>query len=125
MNIDLLSPFWGSLIAGLIALGVVGIIKFSIIAHRKKLIEDDFFRLRDAMESLQQKHQENIEHINKTHKEEKIKAIEQAIEIYSKEFYKILDEYKHIKPSHDHKSVNDTVRDAYVYGNKSKSDENS
>lgn len=64
MMINLSDPFWSTLIGGLlvfvISIGIAGIIKFSIIAHQKKLIEDSFFRLRSELESIQKVYQDEI-----------------------------------------------------------------
>jgi hypothetical protein len=101
MLIDLSDPFFISLSVAIISLGVAGIIKFAVISHEKKLIEDSFFRLRTEFESAQKEYKKQIEDINKkysntvthlteTNKEEKIKAIEKALDIYDKKFTKLL-----------------------------------
>ena len=64
MIINLSDPFWSTLIGGLlvfvVSMGIAGIIKFSIISHQKKLIEDSFFRLRAELESIQKVFQNEI-----------------------------------------------------------------
>jgi len=84
MIINLSDPFWSTLIGGLlvffISLGVAGIIKFSIIAHQKKLIEDSFFRLRAELESIQKIYQNEIAKNNEElakfkNRDKEIKAI--------------------------------------------------
>ena len=94
MVIDLLSPFWGSLVAGLlisfVSLGVTGVIKFSSMAHDKKVIEDSFFRLRAEFESLQKKNQEKITDIDKSRTEEIKKAIQATSDFYTQKIEEIL-----------------------------------
>lgn len=107
MLIDLSGPFCISLSVAIISLGVAGIIKFAIISHEKKLIEDSFFRLRTEFESVQKEYKKQIEdinqkysnvvtHLTKTSKEEKIKAIEQALDMYDKKMNELV---KHNQPS--------------------------
>lgn len=64
MIINLADPFWSTLIGGMlvfiVSTGIIGIIKFTIITHQKKLIEDSFFRLRAELETIQKEYQKEI-----------------------------------------------------------------
>lgn len=127
MPIDLASPFWGSLIGGLIvffvSIGVIGIIKFTQMSIANKFIIDRTLRLDADIELLQKQHKEETAANIKGFREEKTKAIEQAINIYSDKFHKLLNEYKHDRPPQS--GAADYLRDLYVYGESKKPKGNS
>lgn len=123
MIIDLLSPFCISLSVAIIALGVAGIIKFAVMSCEKKLIEDNSFRLRTEFESVQKEYKKEIEdikhkhsgivtHLSESNKQEKITAIEKAIDRYDKKMDEIL---KHNQPP---PKTTNALRDLYLRGRK-------
>jgi hypothetical protein len=123
MVIDLTDPFTIAVFVGCLVIGITGIIKFIHMALDNKFIINRALRLDADLELLQKQHKEEIATITKGHTEEKIKAIEQAMDIYDKKITTILNEYKQLTPPY--KTTSDILCDIYVYGNKPKSKKNS
>jgi len=112
MIINLSDPLWCSLFAGLlvlfISLGITGVIKFSLITHQKKLIEDSFFRLRAELELVQKENQKEIAELKQIHKEKITNAISHALDLYDKKLAELL---KHNQPL---PKTTNALRDLYL-----------
>ena len=98
MIIDLTDPltiaiFSGAFI-GILILGITGIIKFSVITHQKKLIEDSFFRLRTEVEIIQKENQKEISKLKQINKEKMTSTISQALDLFDRKITTLLEHNK-------------------------------
>lgn len=89
MIIDLMTPLWASIIAGIILAIILGIFRFVIVVVEKETIKKKFFNLISEIESLQKSHKNEIASIKNTNLEiiKKITARKDA------ELNTILDKY--------------------------------
>ena len=124
ITIDLSSTLTIGVITGLILMFITAAWNFAKLLFAKQIIEKKFFGLFSEVESLHKKYKDEITDINKSHIVEKEKAIEEALDIYSKKFTEMLNEYKQIEHLPPHGGVN-WLRELYFYGNSSKTKKNS
>lgn len=120
MLINLSDPFWRTLIAGGILLAAAGTYHYIRTLITLYMVNKRFSNLLSEIDSLQRHQKKEITEINKKHKEEKIKAIEKALDIYDKKMDEIL---KHNKPPYSGSS--NKLRDLYLSGRHAKSNKTS
>jgi hypothetical protein len=93
MTIDLLSPFWGGLIAGIILLNIAGILKFAIISTQKKAAEDHISNLISELYSLNKNYKEEISKINQRYNKdikESLRLTREALALYDNKVDKLI-----------------------------------
>lgn len=96
MTIDLLSPFWGGLIVGIMLINVAGILKFAVVATGKKAAEDHISNLISEIYSLNKNYKKEIADIQKRNNKEITQAVQVALDNYNKQIDTLLE---HNKPS--------------------------
>ena len=94
MIIDLMTPLWASIIAGIILAIILGIFRFVIVVVEKKTIEKKFFGLIAELESLQKSHKNEIASI----KESNFEIIKKITTRKDAELKNILDKYHRLVP---------------------------
>lgn len=119
ITIDLASHLWIGIITGLILAGITGAWTFAHILFSKQIIEKKFFDLLSEVDSIHKEYKGKITDIKKSHIIEKENAIDQALDMYTKKFTAILNEYKQIDRLPPHGGVN-WLRERYLYGKSSK-----
>lgn len=94
MLIDLMTPFWGGLTAGIVLAVLLGLFRFIMISVEKKAIEKKFFHLISELESLQKSHKNEIASI----KESNFEIIKKITTRKDAELKNILDKYHRLVP---------------------------
>jgi molecular chaperone GrpE (heat shock protein) len=98
MIIDLTDPLtiaiFSSGFIGILILGITGVIKFSVITHQKKLIEDSFFRLRAEVELIQKENQKEVSKLKQINKEKMTNTISQTLDLFDRKITTLLEHNK-------------------------------
>lgn len=90
MTIDLLSPFWGGLVIGIILINIAGILKFAVLSAQKKAADDHISNLISELYSLHKNYKDEIAKIKKRNGDELPKAVTLVLDSYEKKFDKLI-----------------------------------
>jgi len=94
MIIDLMTPLWGGIVAGIVLAVILGLFRFMAISVEKKAIEKKFLDLVSELESLQKNHKNEITSI----KETSLEIIKNNFIEYHKAMKEILEKYHRLVP---------------------------
>ena len=94
MIIDLMTPLWASIVAGIILAVIFGIFRFVIVVVEKEAIKKKFLNLISELESLQKSHKNEIASI----KEANLEIIKRITTRKNEEMKNILDKYHRLVP---------------------------
>ena len=69
MIIDLMTPLWGGIVAGIVLAVILGILRFVIVVVEKEAIKKKFLDLISELESLQKSHKDEIASVKESNLE--------------------------------------------------------
>jgi hypothetical protein len=114
MTIDITLQPWANIVGGLTIAILLGTWHYLKLNLAKQLADEKISHLLSEINIIHTKYKEEIASIYETNKEEKIKAIEHALDIYGKKMDEIL---KHNQPP---PKATNALRNLYLHGRKQK-----